>query len=262
MKRIFKIKVTKWLEHNKNHKTSFKKTQIANNFCTDAKLLALPLGVRWMYLGLLLECGNSNNETITMSERQLNQLLTIRLGVDNALAMLESLQLVTSEEVKPVIQKLNEIKRKESKLKEKKVISGGVQAPPPAQVELLDDDKPKNDPDANREVFLAYKQAYFERHKVEVKKDGTLNSQISQLVKRIGKIEAIQLVKFYLTHNDAFYLKNMHTFGHCLKDVVSLRTQMLKGVRVTSADVRNYEKMDSARSQIERIRSMGGSNDE
>lgn len=122
MKRIFNIKVVSWSDHNKSHKPSFKKTQIANNFCTDARIVTLPLCVRWLFLGLVLECGNSNSDTLMISERQVNALLTTRLGAMNALTQLQSLQMVSFEIIEHSIQNRIELNRKEEKRNEKKRI--------------------------------------------------------------------------------------------------------------------------------------------
>lgn len=96
----------------------------------------------------------------------------------------------------------------------------------------------------NSQVWESYKSAYFQRYKVEPVRNAKVNSNISQIAKRLG-IEAIEVVKFYLTHNDSFYLKNLHAVSLCLKDCESLRTQMVRGRTVTSNDVRNFEKQQN-----------------
>ncbi len=118
---IYRIKVLKWNEHNKSRKKTYKKTMIANNFCDDAKINALPLACRWLFLGVLLRCGDIGNEVITMTERQINGLLTTRLGSTNALGLLQSLQLVAYEIV-PNHVILNE--KKEMKGKKRKEMKG------------------------------------------------------------------------------------------------------------------------------------------
>lgn len=97
MKRIFKITVPKWSEHNKGHRGSYKRTMIANNFCTDAKILSLPLSTRWLFLGIILECGSYNKDTIEVCERQLKAIMQAPTSCIKALDRLQSLQLLSYE---------------------------------------------------------------------------------------------------------------------------------------------------------------------
>lgn len=96
--------------------------------------------------------------------------------------------------------------------------------------------------DANRACWDAYRQAYFEKYEVEPVRNVTVNSQIANFVKRVGGEDAPEIVRFYLKHNDAKYLKNTHSFGFCLMDAETLRTQWMKNQPITSLDVRRFEK--------------------
>lgn len=96
----------------------------------------------------------------------------------------------------------------------------------------------------NLEIWEAYKTAYLNRYKVEPTRNATVNTQISQLGKRVG-VDAVELVKFYLKHNDGFYLKGLHSIGLCLTHAESLHTQMKRNQPVTSVDVRNFEKQQN-----------------
>lgn len=93
----------------------------------------------------------------------------------------------------------------------------------------------------NRKVWDAYSQSYFDRYKTEPVRNASVNAKISQLAKRLG-VEAIDVVKFYLGHNDTFYLKNLHSIGLCLTHAESLRTQWARGKAITNRDVKNFEK--------------------
>ena len=115
--------------------------------------------------------------------------------------------------------------------------------------------KEKPDTDLNRDIWEAYRKAYSNRYLVDPVRNQTTNSQISQLAKRLGN-EAPEVVSFYLTHNDAFYVKATHAIGLCLRDCESLRTQMLRGRGITFTEAKNFEKTDSAKSQAEMFRRM------
>lgn len=104
--------------------------------------------------------------------------------------------------------------------------------------------KPKaDDPDAGlrKETWLAYADAYQLRWNVEPKRNATVNATIKNLVARVGE-DAPALVRFFLTHNDGYYIKACHPITACLKDHVGLMTQMQRGQQITNADVRQLEK--------------------
>lgn len=96
--------------------------------------------------------------------------------------------------------------------------------------------------EANRACWDAYRESYFEKYSVEPTRNSTVNSQIANFVKRVGGEDAPEIVRFYLKHNDAKYLKNTHSFGFCLMDAETLRTQWMKNQPITSLDVRRFEK--------------------
>lgn len=89
----------------------------------DAKIVTLPVAARWLFLCLVLLCGDNANDTITLSERQVNDYLTTRLGADNALSLLQSFQLVSYE----VLNNRIELKRIKEKGREGK---GSASSPP------------------------------------------------------------------------------------------------------------------------------------
>lgn len=105
-----------------------------------------------------------------------------------------------------------------------------------------------------REIWESYRAAYFGRYKVEPARNVKVNSAISQLAARLGP-DAIEVVSFFVSHNEGFYLKKMHSIGLCLQDAESLLTQLKRGRSVTSMDVREFEKTNHFISQVERIQS-------
>jgi len=100
------------------------------------------------------------------------------------------------------------------------------------------------------EIWEAYREAYKKRYQVEPVRNATTNAQCSSLAKRLGRA-AIDIVQFYLTHNDGFYLKNQHPIGLCLHQAESLHTQWQRGVAVTSTQVRDFEKSQSTHNALE-----------
>lgn len=99
----------------------------------------------------------------------------------------------------------------------------------------------KESAELNRKIWEAYASSFSERYRVQPTRNASVNAKISQLGKRLGE-DAVNVVKFFLKHNDGFYLKKVHDIGLCLKDAESLHVQMQRGQTVTSQDVRNFER--------------------
>ncbi len=96
----------------------------------------------------------------------------------------------------------------------------------------------------NREIWDAYRQSYESRYRVEPVRNASVNAKISQLAKRLGP-DSIEVVKYFLKHNEGFYVKKLHDIGLCLSDCESLRTQWKTNTQVTSTKVKSFEKVVS-----------------
>lgn len=113
--------------------------------------------------------------------------------------------------------------------------------------------KKSDDPQANRRTWESYSDAFKIRWRVDPTRNAKVNACISQFVKRVGAEDAPDVIRFYVDHNDGFYLKNQHPVALAVRDAEGLRTQWLRGKAITSNDVRQFEKQDHFRSQLERI---------
>lgn len=209
-KNLFTITINNWNVHNPGKKSTYKKTLISNNLIYDARVCALPTGHKWLYLALLLISGDAASDTVTLSERAVNEHLTARVGAENALLLLQQYQLVTFEKSPLIKERIKEIK-KEGR---------------PARSKISTSDAAK---ELNRNIWDAYKTGYLERYKVEPIRNASVNSKISQLAKRLGP-QAVDVVKFYMGLNNQFYSKHMHGIGFCLNDCESLHAQLTSGV--------------------------------
>lgn len=92
---IYKITVTNFNHYNGHIKRGHKSTLISNNFCDDAKLRVLPVSVRWMFLGIILTCGDHTRDTVEMTESMLRDLLESSWSIARALDALQSFQLLS-----------------------------------------------------------------------------------------------------------------------------------------------------------------------
>lgn len=91
------------------------------------------------------------------------------------------------------------------------------------------------------DVWTAYRAAYFARYKVEPVRNAKSNSNCVELIKRLGGDGAISVVKFFLTHNQAFYVAKAHPLGLCVADAEGLHTQMLAGHRISASEAREKD---------------------
>ncbi len=95
-------------------------------------------------------------------------------------------------------------------------------------------------------TWAAYQEAYRRRYDGhELIRNATVNTQMANFVKRIGVDEAPKVAAFFLTHSDAYYVKQGHPPGLLLKDAEKLRTEWIRGKRITGAQAREGERQDT-----------------
>lgn len=127
-------------------------------------------------------------------------------------------------------------------------------APASTQLALFDDAGATKPGD----VWQAYKSQYFARYHIQPVSNATVMGQCKNLIDRVGQDAAIPVVRFYLTHNDQWYVKKMHPMGLCLSDAESLHTQMMSGKQMTQSAAqmtdRSQTTMEAARGAIERLK--------
>ncbi len=111
--------------------------------------------------------------------------------------------------------------------------------------------KPSPDP-INAATWLAYSQAYSARYREPPVRNAKVNSNIANLVKRLG-MEAPDVAAFYLTHNDQFYIKKRHPVSLLLSDAEGLRTQWKTGTKATALEARSAEARDGLHEQYKRL---------
>lgn len=102
-------------------------------------------------------------------------------------------------------------------------------------------------------TWEAYRSAYSRRYGEPPIRNASVNAKIAQFVNRVGADEAPLVAEFFLTHNDAFYVKSMHGVGLMLRDAEKLRTEWVTGRKVTGAVARSAEKADGYQDQLRRI---------
>lgn len=78
----------------------------------------------------------------------------------------------------------------------------------------------------------AYAAAYQGRYGVLPVRNATVNTQLANLVKRIGAEDAPQVAAFYVGHNSPFYVRRGHVVGALLADAEKLRTEWATNHRI------------------------------
>lgn len=104
-----------------------------------------------------------------------------------------------------------------------------------------------------QQIWTAYREAYRNRYNTEPVRNQKVNSQVKQLVERLG-IEAPAVAEFYLSHNGRYYVEKCHSVGCLLADAEKLRTEWATGRRVTNAQAQQADKSQSNLDQLERMR--------
>ncbi len=97
----------------------------------------------------------------------------------------------------------------------------------------------------NVAAWKGYAQAYRARYQVDPVRNAKVNSQIKQLVLRLGAVEAPEVAAWYVRHNSAMYVRAKHPVDLLLRDCEGLRTEWARGQQVTDQDARAIDKKQS-----------------
>lgn len=220
----FNITIKNWAKHNSNKKKNHRYFFLENRFFQDDKISQLSAIETRLYLYLLTVASDLNQDSYILHTNLIPSYFRLRTNsIQDSLIKFESLQLVKYEKN---ASNTIENKTKEDKIKEKKL-------PAPQKIE---------EKEFNKKIWETYSNAYRLRYGIEPIRNASVNSQISNLRKKLGLDDSIMVVEFYLLHNDAWFVKNTHSFGLCLSNAETLRTQALKGKAITFSDARNFEK--------------------
>lgn len=89
-------------------------------------------------------------------------------------------------------------------------------------------------------IFEAYAEEYRRRWGKDPVRNAKVNRNCADLGKRLGE-EALDVARFYVRHNKAFYVQSCHPLGLLLQDAEGLHTQWVTGRQVTSTEARSAE---------------------
>ena len=106
-----------------------------------------------------------------------------------------------------------------------------------AQEELLQE--------ACRHTWAAYRAAYRKRHGVDPVRNAKVNTNVKDLVKRLGRDEAPLVAGWFVSVNELYAVKRMHDLGVLLAGAEAYRTQWATGRQVTTTSAQQQDQTQS-----------------
>lgn len=114
---------------------------------------------------------------------------------------------------------------------------------------------------ACREIWAAYSEAYEGRYGIQPVRNAKVNTQVNDLLKRLGA-EAAAVAAYYVLINDAYLIRNCHDFGSLLTKAEAYRTQWATNRQVNGTTARQLEQtqanINAAQQAAENIRGRKG----
>lgn len=114
---------------------------------------------------------------------------------------------------------------------------------------------------ACRATWDSYSKSYFNRYGADPVRNAKVNAQVKQLVLRLGAEEAPSVAAFFVTINDAYYIRSSHELGLLLAKAEGIRTQWATGRQMNGRTARQLEdtqaNKNAAQEAASRIRDKG-----
>ena len=107
-------------------------------------------------------------------------------------------------------------------------------------------------PTDTQRTWTAYADAYRDRYHVDPVRNAKVNSQIKQLVDRIGK-DAPGVAAYYVQHGGAYYVGRGHAIGFLLTDAEKLRTEWATGRQITTTKANESDRRASSRDTMHEL---------
>ncbi len=92
-----------------------------------------------------------------------------------------------------------------------------------------------------RAIWSAYAAAYHSRYGTDPVRNAKVNTQVRDLLKRLGATEAPAVAAYFVGINDAYLIRNCHDLGSLLAKAESYRTQWVTGSQVNGTTARQIE---------------------
>jgi len=99
--------------------------------------------------------------------------------------------------------------------------------------------------EACKQTWAAYRMAYRLRHGVDPVRNAKVNTNVRDLVKRLGREEAPQVAGWFVGVNEQYAVKRMHDLGVLLAGAEAYRTQWATGRQVTATSAQHTDQTQS-----------------
>ena len=96
--------------------------------------------------------------------------------------------------------------------------------------------------EACRAIWMAYSEAYLQRHNAKPVRNAKVNAQVVDLLKRLGAEEAPAVAAYFVGINDAYLIRSYHEFGQLLAKAEAYRTAWATQTQVTGRTAQQAEK--------------------
>jgi 5-methylcytosine-specific restriction endonuclease McrA len=112
--------------------------------------------------------------------------------------------------------------------------------------------QPKQSNPLNAETWTAYESAYQQRYAVAPVRNAKTNSQVVQLVKRLGQ-NAPLVAGWFVSHNKGWYVQKSHSLDCLVADAEGLYTQWATNHQVTESQARSADRMGNAGRRLDSL---------
>lgn len=110
--------------------------------------------------------------------------------------------------------------------------------------QLVKEKKPKEKkPKETSQIWNVYERYYELRWKVKPTRNAMINGMLANVAKRIPADDLEPLIKFYLSQNDAWYLREMHHPKCLVANCENLLTRMKNGIVITQSKAQEMSRL-------------------
>lgn len=240
------ITILNWDKYNpKRDQKTYTWFKMQNDFYLDHRLYRLTTNQCYTFITLLAKASQTNSGTYTLLIQAHAKQIRLRTKeLQKTLEILKEIGIIdfsydnvrTNDGARIEKNRINKNKIEQSKLDS-------------SQPQAVRSSKPTN----GSLVWNAYAEAYENRYKVKPVRNRTTNSQAKALSERLGVENACEVVRFYLTHNDSFFVRDQHPIGLCLSKAEALHTQWQRGKPVTSIMANQFAKQKHNTDAFDRV---------
>lgn len=242
------VTIKNWEKYNpKRDQKTYTWLKLNNNIRHDSKLFELSAAQMYAFVTVLCIHSTENKQTLTYSVHWLASQSKNR--AEHIIKMLEiankngiidfSHDNVVSQASKSTTPRVDKKRVEESRIEES--ISSKPQA------------VRAQGPTLGSQVWESYRIAYQKRYGIEPVRNRTTNSQAKALAERLGVENACEVARFYLSHNDSFFVRDQHPIGLCLTKAESLHTQWQRGTKVTGHMANQFAKAQTTNDAFDNV---------